>query len=133
MGKLGIPDSPLVRSVLAGALGLVAYGGWAVFANYDHGIAVALRSGAVQGSYSFALTLTMTLLTEWLHGTLSSPRWRAPMTIAVVCALMLSTAYGIHAVAGTPEIWMTILPGFAIGCVYTTVYVAGLGRERNTA
>ncbi len=115
-------NSPLARSTVAGVAGFAVYGGWAAYANLDHGSIIAMRSGLVQGSYSLVLTFLMSFATEELYKQLSV-LW---MTVAVVCLILFSTAYGIHHLVGTPEILMSILPGFVIGSIYTWVYVWGL-------
>lgn len=99
-----------------------------MFANWPHGEDAAIRAGIVQGSYSLALTLCMTLITEWLFLRLADVPLRLPMLMAVVCTGLFTTAYSINMIAGTPEILMTILPGFVIGTLYTLVYVLGLQR-----
>jgi len=127
-----IPKSPLLRSFIAGFAGLVGYGSWAVYANLDHGTFIAIRSGLVQGTYSFVLTFLMTWLTEWLFAKFASlPMGSSVTTTGVVCLILFVSAYGIHMLVGTPEILMTILPGFVIGSVYTAVYVWSLQRGTN--
>lgn len=121
-------NTPLIRSLLAGLAGFVAYGSWASFANWPHGEAIALRSGLVQGSYSLVLTLSMTLVTEWLHNRFINLPGTILWVMLIVCPALFTTAYVINMIAGTPEILMTILPGFVIGSVYTLVYLMGLQR-----
>lgn len=107
---------------------MVVYGGWAVFANADHGAAVSIRAGLVQGTYSLVLTFLMTLVTESLHAKLGGTALGNVAVVGIVCMILFVTPFGIHMLNGTPEILMTILPGFLIGCVYTAVYVVGLHR-----
>lgn len=123
-------NSPLVRSLLAGLAGFVAYGGWAVLANWSHGETIAIKSGLVQGSYSFCLTWVMTLATEWLHGLFLNLTYRVWRLMISICSVLFATAYSINYVAGTPEILMTIIPGFIIGSVYTLVYIMALERKQ---
>ncbi|MEM7001150.1 MAG: hypothetical protein AAF529_10200 [Pseudomonadota bacterium] len=111
----------------------MAYGGWAVYANWPHGEYIAWRSGCVQGGYSFALTFVMTLVTEWLYARLVEVWGGLLWLMVIICSVLFCTAYGIHMLVGTPEILMTILPGFFIGSTYTFVYVLGLHKQRNRA
>ncbi|MGK0222412.1 MAG: hypothetical protein ACI9ON_001651 [Limisphaerales bacterium] len=126
-------NSPLalsfIRSIGAGLAGFAAYGGWAVFANWPHGETIAWKSGLVQGSYSFLLTLSMTLITEWLHKLAIKLTYRIPILMVCISSVLFCTAYGINYVAGTPEILMTIVPGFIIGSTYTLIYILGLERR----
>lgn len=117
-----------LRSLLAGLAGFVGYGLWAWYANREHGADIAMRSGLVQGGYSLVLTFVMTLVTEALYHRWQHLAKAALCTTAVVSTTLLASAYSIHRVVGTPEIWMTIAPGFVIGTIYTYVYVLGLRR-----
>ena len=105
-------NTPFVRSLLSGLAGFVVYGGWAYFVNVDHGQDLAMMIGLVQGSYSFALTFIMTLVTEWLF---EKCEGHFVTIMAIVCTALFVTPYLIHMFIGTPEILMTILPGFIIG------------------
>ena len=116
------------RSVAAATAGLVGYGLWAAYANAAHGGETALRAGLVQGSYSFLLTLVMSVATEWIYRWFAGLPLRAMWTIAAVAAALFMTAFAVNAAAGTPEIIATIAPGFAIGTFYTSVYVMALAR-----
>jgi hypothetical protein len=121
-------NSPLLRSTLAGIAGFIGYGGWAMFANSGYGSDVAMRSGIVQGTYSLILTFLMTLVTERLFERLGGLSGGRVLTVTVVAGILFVSAYSIHMLVGTPEILMTILPGFVIGTIYTLVYVLGLSR-----
>ena len=88
-----------------------------------------MRAGVVQGSYSLLLTFVMTLATEGLYRALSLVYGGLYWLMMIVCLSLFTTAYGIHYLVGTPEILMTILPGFVIGSIYTLVYVLGLKRH----
>lgn len=122
-------NSPLLRSTVAGLAGFFGYGGWAIFANYGHGMSIAVRSGLIQGTYSLILTFAMTLVTEWLMGKLGRYPLGSILTVVLISTVLFCTAFAIHYLVGTPEILMTILPGFVIGLVYTSVYVVGLRRS----
>ncbi len=124
-------NAPFLRSLLAGAAGFVGYGGWAFFANLSHGSEIAARAGWVQGTYSLVLTFVMTFVTEWLFARTKELAHGMAVTVLIVCIILFSSAYGIHMVAGTPEILMTILPGFIIGTIYTAVYVWGLQKAQS--
>jgi len=113
------------RSLLAACAGLLGYGGWALFVNYSAGIEMALRAAAVQGGYSFALTLGMTLVIERLfHGL--PQKHAAWLTVVLSSIATWCVAFGIHTLNGTPNVIATILPGFIVGIIYTTLYVVAL-------
>ena len=89
---------------------------------------MALRTGTVQGSYSFALTLSMTLLLEWGYAWLGKTAKGAIVTLTTVSALMFSTAYALQYFAGSQAILMTILPGYVVGTIYAAIYLGSLHR-----
>ena len=122
-------SSPWVRSLLSGVAGFAAYGGWAYFANMEHGVAVAMRAGLVQGTYSLVLTFFMTLFTEFAFVKIYGLPFAKVLTTAAIAIVLSSTAYFIHLFVGTPEIIMTILPGALIGTTYTFMYIVGLERS----
>lgn len=117
----------LLRSAGSGLAGFVVYGGWAWFWNMEHG-AMGQRAGLLQGSYSFVLTFFSTLLMEWIYRRCAPAPHARLLTIGATGAVLLTIPVTLHALAGTPNIPGTILPGFLIGMVYTTVYVTALAR-----
>ena len=108
-----------LRSLLAATAGFVVYGSWGFFVNYAHGLTVALKAGITQGSYSFTLTLIMSLIMEGLFQLSERPKVKFSLTFFIPCLLIYSTAWSIHTLAGTPEILLTILPGATISTLYT--------------
>ena len=121
-------NNGLTRSIVSGLFGFLAYGGWAFYVNYAHGLDAATKAAFTQGSYSFIVTLVMTLLMEYLFRLLSNPGLRFCVTFFGTCAVLYSSSWGVNVLAGTPEILMTILPGVVIGTVYTFVYTLSLAR-----
>lgn len=124
--------TPLQRSLISGIAGFLIYGGWALAVNVSHGLTMGLRAGALQGSYSFFLTLGMTLVMEHLMMRFSHLAARTVLTVFIVSAVAFSVAYSIHWLNSTPEILLTILPGFLIGAIYSTIYVSGLQKLQTT-
>ena len=121
-------NTPFMRSLLAGLAGFIGYGGWAWYANLDHGDFIAMRSGLVQGSYSLLLTFLMTLVTETVYAKCHRLPGAVPVTTLMISVILFVSAYTIHMFVGTPEILMTIMPGWVIGTIYTLVYILGLKR-----
>ena len=121
-------NSAILRSLFSAAAGFVAYGSWAYWVNADHGSAVGLRAGLVQGSWSFSLTLVMTLAMEWLLTSLETTGIAALLTFLITILVLFAGSFGVNWLAGTPEILITILPGFAVGAVYSAGYI-GLRRR----
>lgn len=124
-------DSGLLRSIATGILGFIVYGSWAFYANFQHGLTSGVQAGIVQGTYSFALTLSTTMLMEFLWASFQSIKGQHVLTIAMTSLITFTTAYSINWIFDTPEILLTIFPGFLIGLLYTTFYVVSLERLNN--
>ena len=120
------------RSLISAALGFFFYGGWAYFVNSAYGHWSALKAGCVQGSYSFVLTLCMTLLLEGMFKAMShyfaSKVVVSGATIVTSCALVFSGSWLVNLIAGTPEIFRTVILGYVIGGAYSIFYVYGLAK-----
>ncbi len=128
--------SPLHRSTLSAVAALMFYGAWAFGVNFMHGSAAALKAACVQGTYSMMLTAVMVLLIESLYRLMSRiskiedlVKW---CTIIVSCAIVFSTSWWVNAMAGTPEIFNTVILGYIIGAVYTIAYVYGISRNSDS-
>lgn len=124
--------TPIQRSLISSITGFLFYGSWAFWVNHTHGIEAAVKAACVQGSYSFSLTLVMTLLVESLYRLGMRlfedqllVRWS---TILLSCGIIFSTSWTINMIAGTPEIFKTVILGYIIGGIYCFTYVQGLAR-----
>ena len=122
------------RSLIPSFCGFLFYGSWAFFVNVMYGKLVALKAALVQGSYSFLITLFMTLMLEALHRTLSRrisnrvlSSW---LTIIICCSLVFSGSWIVNVIAGTPEIFRTVILGYIIGGLFSITYVFGLSQKR---
>lgn len=114
---------------LSGAtLGFLFYGGWGVWANSAHGMAIAWRSGLAQGAMSFVVTLSGVTLMKWLFS-LSGPLWvRAAVAIIGSLLVIYGGIVGVHLWLGTPEILLTLAPGLPITIVFCCVFVGSMLR-----
>ena len=125
--------SPLQRSVISALCGFFFYGSWGVLVNWEHGVMAATKAGCVQGSYSFILTLFMTMLIEGVFklnskvfNKIHTINWS---TIIVCCAAIFSVSWGVNSAAGTPEILRTVILGYVFGGIYCITYVYSLARS----
>ena len=114
--------------------GLIAYGVWAYMVNVMHGIPAAVKAACVQGGYSFTLTFIMTMLIELLYRVASrisrSEIVTNTMTIVSTCGVIFSTSWWVNVMAGTPEIFDTVILGYVVGGVYTAYYVLSLSKAQ---
>lgn len=118
----------LARSgAVHGAFAFLAMGAWAAFANRDHGPAAMALAGLVQGAISCAITLILKRSLEAMFARLDGPvAVVAPplVTMAVVLVVLLS----LHTLAGTPEVWTTIVVPYTVSSSYVWIYTFTLRR-----
>jgi hypothetical protein len=126
--------TPFQRSLVSALFGLAGYGAWAYIANSAHEFRVALKAACVQGGYSFLLTFIMTMLIEQIYSKFSHMAYRygAVATVILVCLGLYTSSWAINYIAQTPEILMTVLPGYIIGTGYTATYVYKLSNSRSS-
>ena len=115
-----------LMSVGAAAL----YGGWAIYANWAHGLEIAGRAGITQAAFSATTTAAMSSLMEALFDRhRHRPVWtRLVLSAGVPSVIGVALLLAVHALVGTPELFLTILPSACIGSVYSLVYSANLVR-----
>ncbi|MDO6763226.1 hypothetical protein [Agarivorans sp. 1_MG-2023] len=103
-------------------LAALVYGAWAAFVNSEHGNAVALKAGLVQGSYAFVSTWLISFIAKWMllrWGFSQTVRWSA---MSVSWLVMLAIPVVLHTWQKTPDLVEAILPGLAIGSLYLWSY-----------
>ncbi len=113
------------------AFAFLAMGGWALWANHNHGLARAVPAGMVQGALSAGLTFGIKRGLEALHRRMNGPA-ALLLPPLISCAAVFTILVGAHTLAGTPEIWATIAVPFAVSSTYAFVYTAGLAAGRRT-
>jgi len=105
-------------AILTAIAATIVYGGWAVYANYEHGLHAWGMAGAIQGIYAFLSTLSVTHVAQ---KTCVKYQYGIKGIIAgflMSFFVMLTLPLFVHSLFGTPNIWKTILPGLIWGCVY---------------
>ena len=108
-------NTSIIVTSLAAALG---YGGWAVYVNYEHGVHAWMMAGAIQGTYAFLSTLFITHIARIVYLKCGC-KIRGILTgFGMSFLIMLAIPLLLHNVAGTPNIWQTILPGLIWGSIY---------------
>ncbi len=112
------------RSLIMAVGAMLVQGSWAAYANWDFGVAAGVRAGIVQGTLSSVMTYVVTVTMEWVLGRME----RAPRHVAVAAAAALAIATmivlqaGMHWLAGTPRILVSILPAVIVGAFYCAIY-----------
>lgn len=118
----------LARSgAVHGAVAFLAMGAWAAFANREHGPGAMAMAGVVQGTVSCIITLILKRSLEAMFA-----RMHGPVAIAapplVTMAVVLAVLFTLHRLAGTPEIWTTIVVPYTVSSTYAWIYTFTLAR-----
>ena len=114
------------RPVLAALIGGGAYGCWAAFTHDRFGLGVAMRAGLAQIALSVIATLVAVLVLERLFRWPPNPVrgfWLAALGTSTLSAVWL---YVGHALAGTPNIVVTIAPPVIVGTASDFLYAGAL-------
>lgn len=103
------------------AVGFLAMGGWAVFANANYGLRAMLLAGLVQGLISGALTLGLKRSVDWMRPRMARGfgYWAPPLIAICGSALLLVLA---HWLGDTPEIATTIVVPLGVSLSYIFAY-----------
>ena len=125
------------RPVLAALIGGGAYGCWAAFTHHRLGLGVAMHAGLTQVALSVAATLVAVLILERLFRWPSNPVrgfWLAALGTPTLATVWLGVG---HALAGTPNIAITIAPPVIVGAASDFLYAGALlalaGRRADIA
>lgn len=118
----------MMDGLTGASLGFLFYGGWAVFANWPHGQWIALRSGLAQGTMSFVVTLSGVLLMRALFRVPGPTWWRAGCAALGGLAIIYTVILSVHWYLGTPEVFLTLLPGLPITIAFCLVFSISLAR-----
>lgn len=102
---------------------MIVYGGWAVYANFEHGQHAYVMAGLVQGMYAFISTLTMTSAARWMYEKFGRGHQGILSGFSFGFMVMLAIPVIVHNIAGTPDILETILPGLIWGTGYLLTYL----------
>lgn len=126
------------RGLLAAALAMLFQATWAAYANHAHGLQPSLRAAIVQGIASFVMTFLITLVIERLLAmfNMCSAFWQLLWTFICSTLVMLIMQIGVHLLANTPEILLTVLLPALIGSGYCFFYTLGrvyFGKVRKTS
>jgi hypothetical protein len=114
----------VLRALLLAAGSAVFYGGWALYANWSSGR--ALRACLAQAAVSFASTMTLTLVAEWLFRRGETPQRGFVLSASGTAALIAVVTTTVHVVVGTPRVMMTVAPSIVCGSMFFTAYAWGL-------
>lgn len=120
-----------LKKALITTVAVLGYGGWAYYSNLPaDGAAdlqmIAMRAGIIQGGYSGILTLVNVIVLEALFLRLNARlNCTVNMVVTVLAAAVAQYAIiiPVHIMNQTPNIFITLLPGFIIGTGFSVGYL----------
>ena len=130
-----------LKKALITLIAVLGYGGWAYYSNLSpQGTAdsqmIALRAGIIQGGYSGILTLVNVIVLEALFLRLNARlSCRVNMFVTVLSAALVQYAIiiPVHIMNQTPNIFITLLPGFIIGTGFSIGYLTSVKNKHYPA
>lgn len=133
MGILGTVRAGRLPSLWPALAAFSLYGGWALYANREAGMALAAASASLQGAMSFVVTLLLMLFVGMTHRRVDSRWYRivlaALLPVTVVIALMCLG----HLAIGTPRVLATVAPSAVIGTLFCLAEAIRLERRYDTS
>lgn len=121
------------RVLISGILAFLIYGAWATYANSNYGLAIALRSGLIQGLLSLLVTMSMTYGMEIIFARIKWFGLRFIFTAFGPLIFVILIMFLVHSIIGTPNIFETIAPSMIVGIIYCVSYTTGLSSISNKA
>ena len=129
-------NSARLSGLVPALLALLIYGSWAFYVNWSHGVSYAVSAFVAQGIASFATTLLLTRLIEFLYHRFPNRVSKAALTPVASIGVIGLALYAIHALSRTPDILLTITPSMLIGfayCLYCTYKLDRIDWQRADA
>lgn len=110
----------------------MGYGGWAVFANYEHGPHAWAMAGAIQATYAFISTFFITTVAQRTYIKYNCGVRGVFAGFITSFIVMLAIPVTVHCIAGTPDILQTILPGLIWGSIYLMGFLITLNKVKSS-
>jgi ABC-type antimicrobial peptide transport system permease subunit len=118
-------------SLWMGLLAMVAFILWGLWVNWEYGLASRIQVAVTQGVVSLFSTVFSAELIVWLERRFRHFKTGTVITGAASWVVFYSMIWGAHALAGTPELLATMLPGMIIGVFFCFGYAYRVARFRS--
>lgn len=102
------------------------YGTWAGFANMEYGTMIWLKAAIIQGGYAFISTLSITHIAKFVFLRFKCGISGILTGFTASFIVMVAIPFAVHTLAGTPDLWQTILPGIIWGSIYLASFLISL-------
>lgn len=131
----GFSLNPLITKIIFSTAAFLGYGSWAVYSNIMDGsessMLIAWRAGCIQGVYSALITLVNMLMLEFSYSRFYAehpPKIGRVYAVITVLMFQYSVIIPVHLINGTPNIFLTLLPGIIIGTAFSYAYVSAYSK-----
>jgi hypothetical protein len=118
----------LMDGVPGAVLGSLVYGAWAVYANWNAGVATALRTGALHWMLSAFLTYFGTAIMRFFYGHPRSPLSGGVKAFCGGMAFSYSILLLVHWLNNTPFILLTLAAGIVPNALFCSIYATLLAK-----
>lgn len=119
-----------MESVGMAMFAAVAFITWGLWVNWEHGVTARWQVACTQGLVSFASTFASAEIIRFITLQLRGSRRRIILWGGAISYLLIYSAIAIvHWLAGTPEIFATLLPGLLIGIPFCFSYAYRVTRS----
>lgn len=125
----------VLKKLFVTLIAILGYGGWAVYSNMlgqdSQMHMTAWRAGILQGAYAGLLTYINIALLETFYRKMIR-QYTAGITVVTVLTGVTLAQYALiipaHLINGTPNIFITLLPGFLIGTTFSLAYLINMKK-----
>ncbi|MCG8672989.1 MAG: hypothetical protein MI867_26580 [Pseudomonadales bacterium] len=119
--------SPRARVMMSALLSAITWFCWAYWVNIEDSNQ-ALTSGLSQGVVNLFTTAIGSAALEYLFRSFGGTGKGKLISILSVSSFSLALMIFSHILAGTPNIFLTVLPVYCVVLVYCSAYVLGLDK-----
>ena len=117
------------ESVVMGVAAMTFFIIWGLVVNWEYGWGARLQVGLTQGVISLVSTLFSAELIGWLVRAGEARRWRVLYAGTISWIIIYGLIAIAHVIAGTPELFLTMLPGLIIGVFFSFGYAFRVSRQ----
>ncbi len=124
------PKKGFWESILMAAAASLFFIAWGVYVNWAYGYGAVVQVGITQGLISFISTFVSAEVLRRMYIALKRVGANGALTVPLGLAIINGSVFCAHFVAGTPEIWMTMMPGAIISVFFCSGYTYRLRLAR---
>jgi len=115
------PDRPR-DSLGMGLLAMVAFTLWGLYVNWEYGPGSRIQVAVTQGLLGLTATFFSAEIVVWLVRIFKERPCPVLLAGAASWVIIYTIVWLVHILAGTPEIFMTVLPGMITGVFFSFGY-----------